>query len=465
MKLSFSEKFMKNYIYDNEKDYTNLEDLFNKYDYNNLLLLDKADNKEYNIIEDYLNLSYKITPLEKQKFYNDKILNLINSLKKSATNVDLPKLPFGKHLSDDEFIELFSKCISYANYKFSENKLKDIKNKLLKKHKIIEKLFGHRQILKDLLENCLLTIVVSCAGNKWDQDDNLKLLTKVKTCCNTPLIKLEFNYNNNNTVLDKKELTDIFCSKIYLQNYYISLDEYIPNFKNIIKEENDLKPYIIKHIEKYNIYFCRLPSNMMALTIHTGNVYLNSDYLEEYYDEDDESSLLIIKEKIILNLAHELMHGLCREICPEMKENFLIKSVKKTKEQNDLIEFRDKFRETNIHPFDANESGNFFDFNFFDGYYFNTLYEKEAKFFSEIKNKDDITEFKNQLKSIILNERAENVSSFSKSVNKFKQMEIERRKCIRPGCLTLDQIKAFNLLHASEKEKIGRPKSNKSNEE
>ena len=393
MKLSFSEKFMKNYIYDNEKDYTNLEDLFNKYDYNNLLLLDKADNKEYNNIEDYLNLSYKITPLEKQKFYSDKILNLINSLKKSTTNVDLPKLPFGKHLSDDEFIELFSKCISYANYKFSESKLKDIKNKLLKKHKIIEKLFGHRQILKDLLENCLLTIVVSGVGNEWDQDDNLKLLAKVKTCCNTPLIKLEFNCNNNNTVLDKKELTDIFCSKIYLKNYYISLDEYIPNFKNIIKEENDLKPYIIKHIEKYNIYFCRLPSNMMALTIHTGNVYLNSDYLEEYYDEDDESSLLIIKEKIILNLAHELMHGLCREICPEMKENFLIKSVKKTKEQNDLIEFRDKFRETNIHPFDANESGNFFDFNFFDGYYFNTLYEKEAKFFSEIKNKDDITEF------------------------------------------------------------------------
>jgi hypothetical protein len=239
---------MKNYIYDQEKDYTNLEDLFNKYDYNNLLLLDKVDDKEYNIIEDYLNLSYKVTPLEKQKFYSDKILNLINSLKKSTTNVDLPKLPFGKHLSDDEFIELFSKCISYANYNFSENKLKDIKNKLLKKHKIIEKLFGHRQILKDLLENCLLTILVSGVGNKWDQDDNLKLLTKVKTCCNTPLIKLEFNYNNNNTVLDKKELTDIFCSKIYLENYYISLDEYIPNFKNIIKEENDLKPYIIKHI-------------------------------------------------------------------------------------------------------------------------------------------------------------------------------------------------------------------------
>lgn len=459
-KISFSQKFENNYIKEKDKEYFSLEDSINKYDHNNLFLLDQANDKEYGNMEDYLDLSYKITPPELQESYGQKVLEIIDSIKNSKIPIEIPKLPFGKHLSDDEFLELLAKCVSYTNYNLDKENLESIKNRLLINSKFLKNIFKKKQILKDLLENCLLTILTS--NNQEDQDDNFNILTDANISTTTPLLKLDFNYNNTDNILDKKEIIDTFCSKIYLHNYYKSLDEFIPNFKNIVKNENSLKILIENYYKKYNIYFGKLPQYMMAKTIHTGNVYLKVDYLEEYFNKTDCDSQIIIREKIILNLAHELMHSLVRVINPKMAENFLIKSQKKTKVENDQLKFRDKFLVSNFHLFDSNESGNVFDFHFFNGYYFKELYKQEAEFFLDIKNKDNIREYKNQLNSIIFNESTQKLCT--QTVNKFKKLEKERPKCKRPGSIAFSNFESYNFFSKSDNDKNYTKEKNKNEE-
>ena len=459
-KISFSQKFGSNYIKEKDKEYFSLEDSINKYDHNNLFLLDQANDKEYGNMEDYLDFSCKITPPELQESYGQKVIEIIDSINKSKIPIEIPKLPFGKHLSDDEFLELLAKCVSYFNYNLDEENLESIKNRLLINSKFLKNIFKKKQILKDLLENCLLTILTS--NNQEDQDDNFNILTDANISTITPLLKLEFNYNNIDNVLNKKEIIDTFCSKIYLHNYYKSLDEFIPKFKNIVKDENSLKILITNYYKKYNIYFCELPQYMMAITIHTGNVYLNAGYLKEYFNKTDCDSQIIIREKIILNLAHELMHSLVRVINPKMAENFLIKSQKKTKAENDQLKFRDKFLVSNFHLFDSNESGNVFDFYFFNGYYFKELYRQEAEFFLDIKNKDNISEYKNQLNSIILNESTKKLST--QTVNKFKKLEKERPKCKRPGSIAFSNFESYDFFSESGGDKNDSKEKNENEE-
>ena len=438
------------------KRYISLEEAIKKYDHDNLLFFDQPKYKESEKMKEYLYLSYKVTPSELQDNYGNKVIEIINNMQKSQTPAELPKLQFGKQLTDDEFLQLLIDCVSYASYKLTKENLENIRSRLLTNSKLLKNIFVENQILKDLLENCLIAILTD--NNEANQDDNFNILFNAYISTTTPFIQLEFNYNNTRNILDKKELIDTFCSKIYLYYYYKSLDEFIPNFKSIVKDENCLKPYIQNYFEKYNIYFCKMPNYMMANTIHTGNVYLKGDYLEEYFNNTDSDSQLIIREKLILNLAHELMHALCREISPEMRENFLKNSEKKTKLENDEIKFRDKFV-SNFHLEDSNESGNFFDFNFFDGMYFNELYKSEAEFFLDIKNKNDVGDYVNQLNSVIFNEKNKKLPK--QMVNKFKKLENERPKCKRPGSVKLDYFKYYGFMPPSEKDKIESQKDDK----
>ena len=420
--ISLLEKFAKNKI-QTKRNYISLEDAIEKYDENNLIYFEQIKSKENNISK-FLEQSYDITPPELQKKYGNEIIDIIKSIKKSQIYEPQPKLPFGKQLSDNEFLELLNKCVCYANYHLPEENLNKIREKLLKNSKYILDIFETPRILKDLLENALLTILAS--NDESDQDDNFDILFKSYISTITPFVKLEFNNNNK---LDKKELSDIFCSIVHLRNYYKSLGEFIPDFENVVKDEESLKTHIINYLQKYNIYFYKLPQNIMAIAIHTGNVYLKADYLEEYFSETDLSSQIIIREKIVLNLSHELMHGLIRIINPKMAENFFDKSNKKTKEENNEIKFKDKFI-SNFYLLNANESGNVFDHNFYEGYYFGELYKEEAFFFLGIKDINSMDEYKNKLNSIILGEKKNKVSSMS--INKFKKLKHERPRCERP---------------------------------
>lgn len=95
-------------------------------------------------------------------------------MKKSAKFAPLPVLPYGTKLSDLQFIKLFEECILFANYNLSKDDHEKIKKRLLESEYDLNSLFTSPQILKDLKENALLTILTS--NNKDDQDDNFSIL-------------------------------------------------------------------------------------------------------------------------------------------------------------------------------------------------------------------------------------------------------------------------------------------------
>ena len=76
-----------------------------------------------------------------------------------------------------------------------------------------------------------------------------------------------------------------------------------------------------------------------------------------------------------------------------------------------------------------NESGNCFDYNFFNKYYFDALFEKEARLFLGIKEFKSFNDYEQNLENVISEEKGEKLSS--DSINKFKKLESVSRRCIK----------------------------------
>ena len=403
-----------------------IEKCIKDYDEKNFNFLINNETIKYEKMKNYFNQSLTITPKELQEQYGDKVIEIIEKMQKSDIFAEFPSLPYGKSLTDAEFINLLEKCVLYCSFSFDNKSINYIKDKLIKRNKdILKNLFVHGQYKKDVFQNALLTILTS--KKRTDQEDNFKILN-MKFCTSTPFIKMDFN-NDKKLRLDIEELKQIYCSPVYLQNYQNTLKDFLPE-SHISIEDEKLKEYIKDYFDNHYIYFCDLPDNILAFIIHTGNIYLKTKYLFEYYNDTDYESQIIIREKIKLNIGHELMHALLREISDSMKKNFLINSNNKNNSfKNGNISFKNKFNKK-IKLLNANESGNVFDFNFFNNYYFNNIFPKEAEFFKDIKNYKNFNEYKKSLENIINEERNFNLSE--NSINKFKKLEDEDvRTCIK----------------------------------
>ena len=416
--ISIAENIQNNWQYKSIKYY------IDQYDRDNFEIIKNTNSKDLDTI---LTNNISITPPENQGTYSNMIIDEINNIKKSNVYHELPILPYGKSLSDLEFIGLFKSCVKYANYVLDSDSLENTKNRLLELTDDIINIFACPQILKDLKENALLSILTSIKAD--DQTDNFKLLN-VQYSSLSPLIKMQFGKYE----LDKKELTEIFCSPVYVKNYMMALAKFIPDFSQKIPTEEKLKEYIRNHFKNHDIYFCDIADqdNILALTIHTANMYMKARYLEEYYKQKNEMNLIIIREKIILNIAHELNHVLVREINLEMKSNFFIKSFYIDKREDDKIYFVSKF-DLDTHDLSIDESGNVFDFFFYNQYYFDDLYEQEADLFLNIKEINTLEEYKQKLNNIIDGEKVKK-PKFN-PVNKFKKLDNGPGRCIRSRIL------------------------------
>ena len=347
--ISMAENIQNNWQYKSIKSY------IDQYDKENFEIIKNTNSKD---LESILAYNIAITPYENQSIYSKMIIDEINNIKKSNKYYELPILPYGKKLSDQEFIFLFKSCVKYANYVLEADSLENIKIKLLELTDEIKNIFACPQILKDLKENALLSILTSIKAD--DQTDNFKLLN-VQYSSLSPLIKMQFGKHQ----LSKKELVETFCSPVYVKNYMKALQKFFPNFAQRVPTEEKLKEYIKNHFNNHDIYFCDIADqdNILALTIHTANIYLKARYLEENYKQKSEKNLIIIREKIILNIAHELNHALVREINLEMKSNFFIKSFYKDKREDDKIKFVNKF-DLETHDLSIDESVTFLIFIF-----------------------------------------------------------------------------------------------------
>lgn len=73
-------------------------------------LFDDENAKVLTTNDSYKKLAYDVSsklsimPKNKQDIYKDQVIKVIQNIKKSDEIVELPKLPYGQKLSDDEFI-------------------------------------------------------------------------------------------------------------------------------------------------------------------------------------------------------------------------------------------------------------------------------------------------------------------------------------------------------------------------
>lgn len=394
----------------------------------------KANRIDNTGIIDIIQNNAILTPDQYQKEYWDILLNIINSIKKTNNKVPYPSLPFGKSLEDKEFLDLFKRTIDYACYSLPKKDLKEIKETLKEICKNTNNIFTYPRPLKEIKENGLLTFIMS---QNYDEKEESISLIRVNNCSITPLIKLKFEKNNTNHDLDKDELKEILTSKVLLKFYRENLREFTPKFDEKIKDEESLKKCITSYINNYNIYFANLPTNIFGITIHTGNIYLKSKYIKEYFNiylsnNIDEDNLIIIREKIVLNIKHGINHSLLREIDTDMKENFFLKS-KNNNSKNALLIFKDKFLENKKHKYPSNESGNCFDFAFYKGYYFVNLFKEEAIFFMDVKNMKDENEYSVKFNEMMAN-KSKNIN-WGSSINKFKKSNNDYPCCFKSRIL------------------------------
>ena len=191
-----------------------------------ITLFDTANSKilkerlKENKLKEEILMNVEKTPLALRSNYTNQIFDIIKKMNKSNIFQELPKLPFGKQLSDIEFISLLEESVSYANYKFETQKIENIKSRLINDYSAaLTNLFNRGQIIKDIIENAIITILTTDVES--EQEDNFKLLN-VENSTATPIISMKFG-DIKEYELDVKELENIYCSYIYIKKYQQAL--------------------------------------------------------------------------------------------------------------------------------------------------------------------------------------------------------------------------------------------------
>ena len=104
----------------------------NKYDLKNNSFLKGNNSEENKGLFNEPKQNMNLTQIDNEKAYSKLFIGLINSIKKSNNMTVLPELPYGKRLSDLDFIELLKKNVLYANNNLESNKLEKLKKKINK---------------------------------------------------------------------------------------------------------------------------------------------------------------------------------------------------------------------------------------------------------------------------------------------------------------------------------------------
>ena len=313
---------------------------------------------------------------------------------KNKTN-DIPNLPFSKSLSDKEFMDLVKESIEFCQENKTSDELTQIKNKFEKEENNIIDLFTRPKIIKDIMENSILAILVNPFNIK--EIDNYISFLWIKVSSFTPMINIPFNYNNTNADLNKETIKDCATSYVPLHYFHKNMKNFINNYQ---LKKDQLETKIKNYIDSHNFYFAPMEEDIQGFTIHTGDIFLNLKYLREYFDKNNENLKIIIREKIILIIFHELNHGLTLEIDASKKNNFLINS--KIKGKNKILKFKSILK-NGIKCLPINESGNFFDFLFYNKYFIEKLDLNIAEFYLNISTLKTMKNYLSQLEELLNN--------------------------------------------------------------
>ena len=263
------------------------------------------------------------------------------------------------------------------NYKYIEN----LKLRLTYYKTQIKNLFNNNKLIKDILENALITILTNEKENLEGLKNNFCLLS-IQNISICPLVNLPFKYNGIKIDLNKEDIIETATSYIPILFYKSTFRKFSNNFK-----VEKIKENIIEYINSHEFYFVDLDEDINGITIHTGDIFLNIKYLREYFEEinfkDDNN--LIIKEKIMLVILYELNHGLLRIIDSTYFSNYLI-NFKRTKFTcNKNIKYKG-LKKGEIYNLPIEEIGNNFEYLLYGGFYFEYLDINMAIFFQKLKS-------------------------------------------------------------------------------
>jgi hypothetical protein len=381
---------------------------FEQYDDIQYKIFEGWKENEKNKLNQIHKTNIKKTQDNLKEQYGKKLFDLLTNIKKINQNKNLPNLKFNKILSDKEFLDLVKEGVEYAGFNW---KIKEINkaNKIFKRKKNeIYQIFSDNQILKDLKQNAIISYLTN---KDFDSNTlNIQLLSN-KDCTSIPLLELKFTENLYFTLNELKNITN---SDVVSEIYYKVMKEFLPNFDlNKIKLKEELE----KIIFSYNIYFTKLPIDVSGITIHTGNIYITSRFLNEYFIEDKYEHYLLLKQKIILVLLHEINHLLNRtlQVKKNNELNFLENSFL-TKDDECLL-FKSRFS-LSTYSLPKNKTGNMFDFYLYHEFYMDFLSFKEANFFSQINQYKNLSEYYTALDTL----EKKIKYKIPKRINKFKIM-------------------------------------------
>jgi hypothetical protein len=129
--------------------------------------------------------------------------------------------------------------------------------------------------------------------------------------------------------LNKDNFIDIALSPILILAIGGTMEKFIKNFG---VKDNELRSKIKNYIIEHEVYFCNLKEDLQGINIHTGDIFINLKYLNEFINEKNEDTKLIVAEKIIFVFLHELNHGLIRTIDIEMNKKYLMYFLNKNED-------------------------------------------------------------------------------------------------------------------------------------
>ena len=356
---------------------------------------DKNQKKKY---ENIILRNMETTEKSKSNEYGERLFLMLtnNSLVQTTNfnnNIIKPNVIYNSHLNDEEFLTIVSDAKIYSFKTKTSEQSEIIRNKFINNKKYIVDLFNKERIIKDILENAILSVLI----NKFDDEElrnNFNYLS-IDDASPCPLINLTFNYDNVNYNLNKESIKKEATSYIPLSIFQSTMKEFSIGYK---LKKNELKSKIKEYIENHEIYFASLPDDIQGFTIHSGATFINLKYIREYFDINNQDKIIIIRTKIIQIYFHELNHGLLRFLDEDKKNDFFNNSKSKSSLKKSILQSIQKYSFVAL-PLD--ESGNFFDSLFYCGYYFEFIDLNIAKFYLKINTIKTIKDYTKKLKSII----------------------------------------------------------------
>ena len=241
----------------------------------------------------------------------------------------IDKLIYGNSFEDNDFISMVKKRVDIISNNYDKNYVDYLKTEFENHKREISELFTQEKLIKDIQQNAILAILNSDFSEKKILINNFSLIS-TKNVTNFPLINLPINPGKNHIFdLNKDNFIDIALSPILFLAIGGIMGKFIKNFG---VKDNELRSKIKNYIIDHEVYFCNLKEDLQGINIHTGDIFINLKYLNEFINEKNEDTKLIVAEKIIFVFLHELNHGLIRTIDIEMNKKYLMYFLNKNED-------------------------------------------------------------------------------------------------------------------------------------